>query len=358
MKMGWMTRVRVLLVCAGCALAGCSGDGGNPDGRGTIDYSKAQHWLSLPSAVDTPTAVDVFYVYPSEYSAGDSGPRVAPIDDPTMLAGAAHAFQLQASAFAEIGNIYAPYYRQLDLTYVLGLSTIGDIYDVEAGTPLTDVTAAFDYFIQNYNDDRPFLLVSHSQGSNVVALLLETYMAAHPDIYARMIAAYSPGWSFTTDYFADNPHLKFAQGPDDTGAIIAYNTMAASFTGRNPVVFAGAMAINPITWTTSPVPAAASQNLGSLALDPSTGEVVLPVQPTLMDFADARVAEIDPATSALSPGSGTSVLLCDVDPNTPYPIPAVAGLSPGFYHSYDYPFYYNDLKRNALHRVERFLNQE
>ncbi|MBK7975724.1 MAG: DUF3089 domain-containing protein [Deltaproteobacteria bacterium] len=357
MKIGRMALV-LALSCAGSSLVGCSGDGASPGGGSAIDYSKSQYWLSLPSPVDAPTGVDVFYVYPSEYSAGDSGPRLAPIDDPKMAAGAARAFQLQASAFADIGNVYAPYYRQLDAMYVLGLSTIGDIYDAEAGAPLADVTAAFDYYIQNDNDGRPFLLVSHSQGSSVVALLLQTYLAANPSVYARMIAAYSPGWSFTTEYFADNPHLRFAEGPDDTGVIVSYNTMAASFTGRNPVVFDGAKAINPIRWTTRNDPAPASQNLGSLALDPTTGQVVLPVQATLMDFADARIARIDPATSALMPDSTTNVLLCDVDPSSPYPIPVSPGLSPGFFHNYDYPFYYADLKANARNRVARYLNHQ
>lgn len=357
-----LDRLASLLLLAGACLGvvACAGDGHHAAGEPSIDYSRSQYWLSRPSAVDAPTGVDVFYVYPSEYSeAGSgSGSRTAPIDDPNMIAGAIHAFQLQASAFAGIGNIYAPYYRQLDAQYVLGLSTIADIYDAEAGTPLHDVTAAFDHYIRNDNDGRPYVLVSHSQGSTVVALLLQTYMAANPDVYARMIAAYSPGWSFTPEYFADNQHLKFAESAEDTGVIISYNTMAASFTGRNPVIFAGAMAINPIRWTRDDVPAAASENMGSLALDPSTGQVVLPVEATLMDFADARIAPVDPATTAVTPGSSTSVLLADIDPATPYAFPVIPGISPGFFHNYDFPFYYNDLKRNVADRVTRFLSQE
>lgn len=357
-----LERLVPLLLLAGACLGvlACSGDGHHAAVEPSIDYSKSQYWLSRPSAVDASTGVDVFYVYPSEYSEAESGSgsRTAPIDDPNMVAGAIHAFQLQASAFAGIGNVYAPYYRQLDAQYVLGLSTIADIYSAEAGTPLADVTAAFDYYIQNDNDGRPYVLVSHSQGSSVTALLLQTYMAANPDVYARMIAAYSPGWSFTPDYFADNPHLRFAERADDTGVIVSYNTVAASFTGRNPVVFDGAMAINPIRWTRDDTPAAASENLGSLALDPSTGQVVLPVEATLMDFADARIAPVDPATTAETPGSTTRVLLVDIDPTTPYAFPVIPGISPGFFHNYDIPFYYNDLKRNAADRVATFLSRE
>ncbi|WP_224981679.1 DUF3089 domain-containing protein [Geomonas agri] len=345
----------VLSTCL--VVAGCGSDNSGPV---AIDYAKASSWLSLPSQLDAPKNVDVFYVYPTAYSASPGGPLISEIDDAMMMTGAKYSFQKNATAFATVGNIYAPYYRQADALYTLALPTTDAVYDFIGGTPATDVTAAFDYYIKNYNNNRPFILVSHSQGSTVVALLLQNYMKAHPDVYQRMIAAYAIGWSFTPDYFDRNPHLKFAQGPDDTGVIISYNTQSPSFTGRNPVVFPGAMAINPISWTRTAATAPAADNVGSLRLfDASApapfyeGDVVVPVQ-TITGYADAQVATINPVTSALDPNSATSVLLCStVDPATfkrPSPI------APGFYHSYDFPFYYGNLAANAANRVAKFLN--
>ena len=99
-----------------------------------------------------------------------------------------------------------------------------------------DAFAAFDYYIKNYNNGRPFILASHSQGSNVMIFLLAEYMKEHPEVYKKMIAAYVIGYSVTDDYLAKNPHLKFAEGADDTGVIISYNTEAPSIPGKNPVV--------------------------------------------------------------------------------------------------------------------------
>jgi len=350
--------VAVLLV--GLFIAGCGDDNASTSTPPAIDYSEAANWLSVPSQLDPVKNVDVFYVYPTAYFAGPEDPVIGQIDNAIMMAGAKSWFQKQATAFAAVGNIYAPYYRQADAFYTLALPTADAVYDFISGTPATDVVAAFDYYIKHYNNNRPFILVSHSQGSTVVALLLQNYMEANPDVYQRMIAAYAIGWSFTQDYFDRNPHLKFAQGPDDTGAIISYNTQSPSFTGRNPVVFPGAMAINPISWNRTVAPASVADNIGSLRLLDATatapfyeGDVIIPVQ-TVAGYADAQIAAINPVTSALDPNSATNVLLCSsVDPATikrPSPIP------PGFYHTYDYAFYYGNLAANAANRVARFLN--
>lgn len=351
----------VAVVSACLLVAGCGNDNSATSPPAAIDYAKAANWLSIPSQLDAPKNVDVFYAYPTAYAASPGEPLICEINNPNMMAGAKLAFQKNVTAFAAVGNIYAPYYRQADAFYTLGLPSIDAVYDFIGGTPATDVIAAFDYYIKNYNNNRPFILVSHSQGSTIVALLLQNYMKNNPLVYQRMIAAYAIGWSFTPDYFDRNSHLKFAQGPDDTGVIISYNTQSPSFSGRNPVVFPGAMAINPISWTRTTTPAPAAANAGSLRLFDATaqtpfyqGDVIIPVQ-TVTGYADAQIATINPATSALDPNSTTSVLLCStVDPATfkrPSPI------APGFYHSYDYPFYYGNIAANAANRVARFLNQ-
>ena len=357
-----LTLMACCLIFAGCGSSSTSTSTSTSTPTSTaIDYAKAANWLSVPSQLDPVKNVDVFYVYPTAYFAGSGDPIIGQIDNASMVAGAKSWFQKQATSFATVGNIYAPYYRQADAFYTLALPTADAVYDFISGTPATDVTAAFDYYIKHYNNNRPFILVSHSQGSTVVALLLQNYMKNNPLVYQRMIAAYAIGWSFTQDYFDRNPHLKFAQDADDTGVIISYNTQSPSFSGRNPVVFPGAMAINPISWTRTTTPAPVADNIGSLRLFDATaqppffqGDVIIPVQ-TVAGYADAQIAAINPATSALDPNSATNVLLCSsVDPAT---FKRPSPFAPGFYHSYDYTFYYGNIAANAANRVARFLNQ-
>ena len=78
-----------------------------------------------------------------------------------------------------------------------------------------------------------------------------------------MIAAYAIGYSITAEYLAKNPHLKFAEGPNDTGVIIAYNTEAPQIEGPNLMVTLGAISINPITWTREETLATANESLGA-----------------------------------------------------------------------------------------------
>ena len=297
-------------------------------GNKQVDYSIAANWLELPAAIDKP--VDIFFVCPTTWQKISSDePRFCKIDDPIMIEGAKTALNSQASVFKPIGNIYAPYYEQLDLSQV-------DREKLVATIPTSDITAAFDYYIKHYNNGRPFILAGHSQGSNVLANLLSGYLKEHPEVYKKMIAAYIIGYPITEEYLEQNPHLKFAQGPDDTGVIISFNTQSPGAEGPNPLAVPGAKVINPITWTTDETLATAEQNLGSMLLDKDKN--LIPAG----KYADARV------------DNAKGVLICstaDVDKLAP----GNALLGKGIYHSCNYAFYYSNIRQNAAKRTEIFL---
>lgn len=308
----------------------------------TPDYANTANWLSLPASPDA-KPVDVFFLYPTAYQqASQSDPIVCAIDNPQMQAGAKSAFARTVTAFETEANIYAPYYEQAAIQ-VLAMP-FDQQQAIVGGQPTQDALAAFDYYIKNYNKGKPFILASHSQGSNIMVNLLAAYMKDHPDVYSRMIAAYVPGYSITPQYLQQNPELKFATGADDTGVIISYNTVAPTTTEPDPVVLPGAMGINPITWTTDQTLATAAQNLGSLGVD-AKGNVLLDAQGNpqrVMNYADAQI------------DTAKGELVCStVDPSTL--APGNAMVAAGIFHSYDYPFYYFDLRDNAAKRIARFL---
>src|SRR5665648_306472 len=202
----FQTAVFVIMVLF--LLAGCT------DGNDVTDYSKAEHWLTLPSAAEK--EVDIFYLYPTAWrKINEEEPDICEIDNPVMLKGAKAAFARQATAFAPVGNIYAPYYRQVDVASRIFLP-IKEQEKIIGGIPTEDALAAFEYYMKHYNNGRPFILAGHSQGSNVMAYLLSEYMKENPKVYSRMIAAYVIGYSITDEYLAANPHLKFSSDPDDT----------------------------------------------------------------------------------------------------------------------------------------------
>jgi hypothetical protein len=328
------------------SFTGCSKKQGPTDSPGTVqdvtDYSQTKHWLNIPASIDK--EVDIFYLYPTSWQKVDSTEsNFCKIDNPLMLKYSKFAFERQASAFETVGNIYAPYYRQDDALYTLSLP-LEEQAKVVGGIPKTDVFAAFDYYIKHYNNGRPYILVGHSQGSNVMVFLLSEYMKENPQVYSRMIAAYVVGYSITGEYLANNPHLKFANGPDDTGVIISFNTEAPEVVkGTNGVVLPGAIAINPITWTRDETLAPASENLGSITLN-KDGSVAEGIPTPIMNYADAQVDK------------DKGVVICttvSVDKLAP----GSALFARGIFHSFDYAFYYYNIRENAANRTKKYLNK-
>jgi len=313
------------------------------DSQGNPDFASSSNWLALPQATDKP--VDVFYLSDTTYSKATPGsPDTGPIDDPKMQQGAQARFTTTAAAFETVGNIYAPYNRQVDSQYKSTLP-IPEQLSLEAGIPTADAVSAFDYYINNMNDGKPFILAGHSQGSNLIANLLSGYMKDHPEVYKRMVAAYVIGFSVTGDYLQQNPQLQLASGPDDTGVIVSYNTEAPVMKANNPVTMPGGIAINPITWTRSEALVPATQNLGGIEVDPQTGEAVLDASGNLVkvqNYADAQV------------NFQRGVVICSTaDPSQL--APGNPMLAAGIYHMYDYPLYFFDIRANAENRVARFL---
>ncbi len=303
------------------------------------DYSNPGHWLSLPAHPSK--SVDVFYIYPTVWQKADPAePNYCAIDHPGMLKGAASAFGHQATAFETAGNIYAPFYRQADGASTLSL-TEDQRWEVCRKVPAADVIAAFDYYIRHYNHGRPFIIAGHSQGASVMMLLLSEYMKTHPDVYAGMIAAYVIDYPVTAGFMAANKHLKFAEGPGDTGVIISYNTQSPDVVPGTNIVVADniGLVINPINWKRDETPAPASESLGSYMPDSTLTH--FEKKP---DFADAC---IDPAQG---------VLICNsVDPIAIHAISG--GLDMGVYHIYDIPLYYYNLRENAERRAANFMRK-
>lgn len=302
------------------------------------DYSKEDHWLITP--INHDKAVDIFYLYPTAWTPDSlTNPLYSEIDDPTMVAGSASAYNRQATAFEDIGNIFAPYYRQASAKRTLVLPE-DQRWDVLKNVPAKDVSAAFDYYINNFNNGRPYIIAGHSQGANLMLFLLQDYMREHPDVYSRMIAAYVIGYPVTSDFMNANTHLKFAEGPDDTGVIISYNTQSPHVApGTNIVVGNNiGLVINPINWKTDETLALASESLGSYMPVNSINNFE-----KVLNFADARID--------LSQG----VLICSsVSDSAIYQL---TGGMLGIYHGFDFPFYYYNLKENAENRANKFFEK-
>jgi hypothetical protein len=348
-------RARSIAAAISCmvAIAGCSATGSTQSPTATspsnapgaspvvpVDYADPAHWLAAPTTADKP--VDVFYLYPTTFmKAAGATSSFSTVDDAGMVAGAKGALASQASAFAPSANIFAPYYRQVDMFFQLAQPAAQQDATIRQ-VPLIDANAAFQYYLEHWNHGRPFILVAHSQGAAVAKDLLSDYMAAHPDVYRRMVAAYVVGQSVTQPWLDANPHLHYATGAGDTGVIISWNSEGTKLSAPSPITQPGGIAINPITWTLDETEAPASQNTGSIQVDKSH----MPV----LDASGQPKAVLGLADASVNKARGV-VVVSSVDP-------AIYSIAPqyvGVYHSSDFAFFYFDIRANAALRVANFL---
>ncbi len=312
--------------------------------KNATDYSKKESWYKIPEITKD---VDTFYVYATEYIMGsleEGAPDYATLDNAEMLQGVAAEYMAHASTFEDSTNVFVPYYRQAGLKYGGEISKkTGDVNAALKGMPYDDVTAALDYYFENCNGGRPFIIAGHSQGSAMVLLLLSTYFKEHSEYLNRMVAAYTIGYSVTKDYLAANPHLKFATGESDTCVIVAWNTEGPKNVETNAVnivVLPGTMSINPLNWKLDESYAPASMNLGSLVPnektgDPEIGDVGADAQINLargVVVTNAKAAPMDEESAKV----------------------AAEFFGPDGRHGDDYTLYYNNIKDNVAKRVAAY----
>ena len=281
-------------------------------------------------------------------SFAEGAPDFASLDNTEMLQGAEAEYNLHASAYVDSTNLFMPYYRQSGLKYAGEMARKTGTADAAfEGMPMNDITAALDYYFENYNGGRPFIIAGHSQGSAMVLVLLRTYFKDHPEYYSRMVAAYPIGYSVTDEYLAANPHLKFATGETDTGVIIAWNTEGPKnleTNAHNLVVLPNTRSINPLNWKLDETYAPASMNLGSLMANEETGE------PEIKDVgADAQI----------NLARGVVITNAKGEPMDEETAKAAAEFfGPDGRHNEDYLFFYNNIKDNVAKRVAAFMREK
>lgn len=298
-----------------------------------IDYSNPDNWLELPQNPDKP--VDAIYIYPTVYGTlEEAGDDIADIDDTSMRMLAIYSSVSQAGVFEESCNVYAPYYRQFTVDSLLDMIDKSPESLVYCASQ--DIYNMLDYYFENLNEGRPFILAGHSQGSVWLSVILEDYMKKHPEYLENMVAAYAIGYSITEEYLERNPHLKFATGADDTGVIISYNTEGPGNKEEyNCVVTEGAISINPINWKLDDTYASVEENQGSLN---SAGEIIY-------GYADARV------------DTERGVVICEsVEVSQELAASMGEYFGPESFHLQDYSLYFMNLQQNVADRIEAFMN--
>lgn len=222
-------------------------------------------------------------------------------------------------------NYYSPYYRQCSLQTFTSDSTM------QTRLPIAreDVKRAFDYYLKNLNSDRPFVLAGFSQGAMIMMELIKEMDNA---TYNRMIAAYAIGITITSDDLKRNSRIVAAQGADDTGVTICYNSVRDPSCAM-PGWEHSEVAINPVNWRTDAVPA-------TLITEPS------PFIPLDQQRKDTLTVTLDKALG---------LLLVDGYTGNDYILPLVG--KEGNYHSREIWLYREQLRDNIARRSTNYLKR-
>ena len=335
-----------ILICGTSVLMACASNEDAPvptdpedEKSKATDYSQEANWYKLPEITKE---FDTFYIYSTIYFGMNEGdPDYATLDNKEMLDGIGIEHAIKSSVFEESTNLFIPLYRQSSMKHAAEVfQEDGTIDAALAGIPYTDITAALDYYFENYNDGRPFVIAGHSQGSAILRLVLKKYFKEHPEYYKRMVAAYAIGYSITKDDLEANPHMKFATGETDTGVIISWHAegpknVEANVPIPSVIISKNGIAINPLNWKLDETYAPASENLGSIVMDGKTGKT--------------EIRDID-GDAQVCLARGTVVTNAKATPNE---MVELAG--PQCYHQDDYSIFFNNVKDNVAKRVAAYM---
>ncbi len=225
----------------------------------SLDYSDLSLWAAHPDKKDMadmvpdqkltdnqPDAqVDVFFVHPTTYTKKFiDGLWNAPVDNAELNAKTTSTtIKLQASIFNVAGKVYAPFYRQAHLQSYYPKKS-GDNAIPAFALAYQDVEDAFNQFLK-WNDGRPFIIASHSQGTQHAGMLVKKRIDGQ-DLQKRMVAAYLVGMPIKKDAYSSIP---ICDDPSDTGCYVSWRTyMKGGGPKKGWRTQDNITVVNPITW--------------------------------------------------------------------------------------------------------------
>jgi len=338
-----------LLLLAALLAAGCStrihkiSSPFNPASVPPVpDYSLLSSWASLPSVRDAADSIplnsnlingqetakaDVFFVYPTIYTGKpkEKFPWNADVNDQELN----REIQLstilnQASIFNGSCRVYAPYYRQAHLYSFY--SDDADAAKNALDVAYADVKAAFEYYLEFYNQGRPVVIASHSQGSYHAMRLMQDYVDGKP-LQGKLVAAYLVGRAIPRGAFKNVAH---SESPEMAGVWASWNTFVRGYTPRTwETNYKDALSVNPLLWNTSVDFADHEMNTGGVG----------PKFTLLPHLADAQ--------------NHNNMLWI----NKPY-VKGRALLRTKVWHRADMNLFYINIRENVALRIQTYLRQQ
>ena len=239
------------------------------------DYSNMEYWAAHPLKHDPSdsissgihdayrdSAVDVFFLHPTTFTDEKRIDELnASLTDDSLNAKTDYSSILyQASVFNADARIYAPRYRQAHI----GMYFYKDSAKAKQAFELaySDVRAAFVYYLDHYNQGRPIIIASHSQGTTHAKRLIKEFFDGQT-LKNRLVVAYLVGIYVDKNQFQTIPVCIDSL---QTGCFVSWRTFRRDFEGPQYISLEPptATVVNPLTWTTDTTLAPRSMNKGAV----------------------------------------------------------------------------------------------
>lgn len=223
------------------------------------NYSDKDSWAVLPENIPDEISIfnidenkkeaDVFFIYPTLIDSKNQREWNSDIWNEDIRNDVINRpVKYQASAWLDAGNLYVPYYRQAHIR------VFNDKFRVDGDKALNlaynDIKEAFTYYLENFNNDKPFIIASHSQGTVHAKRLIAEFIDGK-ELQKKLIAAYLVGIKVFEDEFKN---IKPMNSANETGGFVTWNTFKFNKYPRKDNYenwFKGGVTTNPITWDDS-----------------------------------------------------------------------------------------------------------
>ena len=250
-----------LYILLALATGSCSESKTGPYMAAAPDYSDAQMWYISEAEAEAEAEADVFYILPTcVWDWTDSEGRTchyADVYNPEHIAALLPSNQLADEIFGEYADFYSPYYRQITLDSWTDEETVNERFP----HAMDDVFRAFEHYMDNMNEGKPFVIAGFSQGAKCVVELVKSLDEKEMQ---RLVAAYVIGYKVTEEDLQSGK-IKPAQSCSDTGVTICYNSVESPECA-NPGLSPSEICINPVNWRCDQEPATV-QDTVSVSVD-------------------------------------------------------------------------------------------
>ena len=329
----WRQIMVIAIMVLGITAVSCSSRLSEDGEMAKPDYADDYMWYRSGDAVDK--RADVFYITPTcvwdwKNEQGEIC-HYMNVQDIKQRKAVDGSNRLAEALFGKSCRFFSPYYRQITMN---SWFESADVIEKRYAEAHRDIVRAFQYYMDHFNQGRPFLLAGHSQGAKAVIELLKNSLTEEQ--YERMVAAYVLGFSITRSETENYPFVKPAADSLDTGVVICFNSVS-HLEAISPLFQENSVCINPLNWEVGATYAPASENKGSVFFNASG------TSDTLVGKVGARL-DVNAHT-----------LLIDGLDDEQYYIPSIGELFPkGNYHVQELNLYFLNLQQNIARRIEVF----